>query len=105
MREEKLLAYLKEACAGRKYTVKSAELEQVLGISGTDLRKLVNRLRKKGVPIGSGKAGYFYAETAGEVYSTIRQLQAMVKGLEGAIRGLENALDRFGPGSAGGDAP
>ena len=58
MREEKLMNYLKGACAGRKYTVKSAELEQVLGISGTDLRKLVNRLRKKGIPIGSSKEGY-----------------------------------------------
>lgn len=105
MREETLLAYLKGACAGQRYTVKGAELEQVLEISGTDLRKLVNRLRKKGVPIGSSKAGYFYAETAGEVYATIRQLQAMVRGLEGAIRGLEDALERFGPADAGGDGP
>ena len=47
MREEQLIAYLKGACTGRQYTVKSVELEQVLGISGTDLRKLVNRLRRK----------------------------------------------------------
>ena len=39
MREEKLRAYLKGACAGRKYRVSGAELEQVLGINGTDLRK------------------------------------------------------------------
>ncbi len=45
MREEKLLAYLKGACAGRQYRVSGAELERVLCISGTDLRKLVNRLR------------------------------------------------------------
>ena len=105
MREEKLLAYLKGACSGRRYTVKSAELEQVLGISGTDLRKLVNRLRRKGIPIGSGRDGYFYARTAGEVYSTIRQLQVMVSGLEAAIRGLERALEDFGPVEPGGDSP
>lgn len=105
MREEKLMNYLKGACAGRKYTVKSAELEQVLGISGTDLRKLVNRLRKKGIPIGSSKEGYFYAETAGDVYTTIRQLQAMARGLEGAIRGLEKSLESFGPTRAGGETP
>ena len=28
MREEKLRAYLKDACAGRKYRVSGAELEQ-----------------------------------------------------------------------------
>lgn len=30
MREEKLKAYLKGACAGRKYRVSGAELEQAL---------------------------------------------------------------------------
>lgn len=104
MREEKLQAYLTGFCTGRKHTVKSIQLEQLLGISGTDLRKLVNRLRKKGVPIGSSKAGYFYAENAGEVYVTIRQLQAMARGLEGAIHGLEKPLELFGPTGAGGDA-
>lgn len=95
MREEKLLAYLKGACVGRKYRVSGAELERSLGISGTDLRKLVNRLRRKGIPIGSDRSGYFYAATAGEVYSTIRQLRQMADGLEAAIRGLEGALEDF----------
>lgn len=96
MREEKLRSYLKGTCAGRKYRVSGAELEQVLGINGTDLRKLVNRLRRKGIPVGSDRGGYFYAVTAGEVYTTIRQLKAMSSGLEAAIRGLEQALERFG---------
>ena len=96
MREEKPLAYLKGACSGRRYTVRSAELEQVLNLSGTDLRKLVNRMRRKGVPIGSSREGYFYAQTAGEVYTTIRQLKGMAAGLESAIRGLEQSLDAFG---------
>lgn len=90
MREEKLKAYLKGACVGRKYRVSGAELEQVLGINGTDLRKLVNRLRRKGIPIGSDRGGYFYAVTM------IRQPKAMSSGLEAAIRGLEQALERFG---------
>lgn len=60
MREEKLLNYLKGACTGRKYRASGAELEAALGISGTDLRKLVNRMRRKGIPIGSDRCGYFY---------------------------------------------
>lgn len=96
MREEKLKAYLKDACTGRRYRVSGAELEQVLGINGTDLRKLVNRLRRKGIPVGSDRSGYFYAVTAGEVYDTIRQLKRMASGLEAAINGLEQALERFG---------
>ena len=95
MREEKLLNYLKGACTGRRYSASSAALEAAIGISGTDLRKLVNRMRRKGVPIGSDRCGYFYAATAGEVYSTIQQLQNMENGLAAARRGLERSLDAF----------
>lgn len=103
MGEEKLLAYLKGACSGRRYTVRSAELERVLNLSGTDLRKLVNRMRRKGIPIGSSREGYFYARTAGEVYATIRQLKTMVHGIEAAISGLEQALNAFCEKEKGGD--
>lgn len=96
MREERLLSYLKGACPGRKYRVSGSDLERALNISGTDLRKLVNRLRRQGVPIASDRQGYFYAATAGEVYTTIRQLQQMVNGLQKAIAGLEGSLEKFG---------
>ncbi len=105
MREEKLLAYLKGACAGRRYRVSGGELERVLNLSGTDLRKLVNRLRRRGVPIASDRSGYFYAVNAGEVYSTIRQLRQMAAGLEKAIAGLEDSLEKFGELDSGGDSP
>jgi biotin operon repressor len=95
MREEKLVVYLKNYCYGREKAVRSAELERILGISGTDLRKLINRLRRKGVPIGSGPEGYFYIRTAAEACATIRQLERMVQGLNADIRGLNQALDSF----------
>lgn len=101
-REEQLLAYLKGACPGRAYRVSGRELERTLHLSGTDLRKLINRLRRRGVPIASDRHGYFYARTAGEVYTTIRQLRNMANGLEAAIRGLELTLDSF---DGGGDPP
>ena len=103
MREEKLRNYLQGACVGRRYVVRGAELERVLGISGNELRKLVNRLRRKGVPIGSSREGYFYAKTAGEVYATIRQLRQMEEGLAAAVHGLETALDGFGAEETGGE--
>lgn len=96
MREKQLLAYLKGACPGRAYRVSGAELERALHLSGTDLRRLVNKLRRKGIPIASDRQGYFYAVTAGEVYATIRQLRQMSNGLEKAIAGLEGALEKFG---------
>ena len=98
MSREQLLAYLKTNCPGRKKAVKSAALEQALRVSGNELRRQVNRLRRDGVPIASSRDGYFYAVTAGEVYAAIRQLSEMEAGLEAAISGLERALDRFGEG-------
>ena len=95
MRDEQLLAYLKGSCSGRKNRVGGTELERTLHVSGTDLRKLVNQLRRKTHPIASDRSGYFYATTAGEVYDTIRQLKRMAAGLEAAINGLERSMDRF----------
>lgn len=95
MREEKLVAYLKGAFKGRKHTIKSAELERAMEMSGTDLRKLVNKLRRKSIPICSGRDGYFYAKTAGDIVRTIRKLKIMIKGLQAAVDGLEAALDLF----------
>ena len=87
MREEKLIAYLKGAFKGRNKTIKSAELERAMEMSGTDLRKLVNKLRRKSIPICSGADGYFYAKTAGDILRTIRQLKVMIKGLQAAVDG------------------
>ena len=95
MREEKLIAYLKGAFKGRRRTIKSAELEHAMEMSGTDLRKLVNKLRRKAVPICSGADGYFYAKTAGDIIRTIRALRVMIKGLQAAVDGLVAALDKF----------
>lgn len=95
MRDEQLLAYLKGSCSGRKNRVGGTELERTLHVSGTDLRKQVNRLRCKEHPIASDRSGYFYATNAGEVYDTIRQLKQMVSGLEAAISGLERSMERF----------
>ena len=98
MNEEKLAQYLKLCCKGRANTKRSEEIERAIGVNGNELRKLVNRMRRGGIPIGSSRSGYFYAVTAGEVYSTIRQMRVTANGLEAAIAGLEKSLDTFGQG-------
>lgn len=99
MNDETLCVYLKTNCYGKSHLIAGSTLEQQLHINGSDLRKRISRLRRKGVPIASSREGYFYAATAGEVYATIRLLREMTTGLEAAIRGLEAALESFGEGS------
>lgn len=95
MGKEKLADFLEKFCKGRKNRISSGELQKAIGISSTQLRKQVNRLRRDGIPVASDRQGYFYAETAGEIYATIRLLRSMIRGLEAAIQGLEQALDHF----------
>lgn len=96
MASEQLKNYLRNNCYGRRNAVKSLKLERALHISGNELRRQVNRLRRNRVPICSGPEGYFYARNAGEVHATICGLKDMVFGLTQAIDGLEESLDRFG---------
>ena len=99
MNKDLVSAYLGAHCAGRKNAIPSQKLEQELHLSGNEIRKQVNALRREAVPIASNGAGYFYAENAAEIYATIRSLQKMRRGLDAAISGLEKALESFGDGS------
>lgn len=96
MTKETVARYLENGCMGRKNVVSSRELERALGISGNELRRKINRLRQEAVPIAADRWGYYYAETAAEVYATIRSLEKMRSGLDAAISGLERALENFG---------
>ena len=74
MLKDRLLAFLKATCSGRKNRMSGARLAKVFGISVTALRKLINQLRREHHPICSDRYGYFYAVTASEVYGTISHL-------------------------------
>jgi len=95
MNEEKVLHYLKIFCAGKNGVKTGAEIQRATGVSEKTLRSCVNRMRRKGIPIGSNQSGYFYALTAGEIYATIRFLKSLVKSILAAIEGLERSLDGF----------
>lgn len=96
MNKEKVCGYLKINCYGRKKIISAQALEAALQMNSTELRKQIGRLRREGVPIASSSSGYFYAETAAEVYFTIRSLEKMRYGLDASIKGLEQALEIFG---------
>ena len=95
MTKETIALYLENGFKGRRNVISSRELERVLGISGNELRRRINLLRRDTVPIAADQRGYYFAETAAEVYDTIGGLQKMRSGLDAAISGLERALEKF----------
>ncbi len=96
MKKDELREHLSRNCLGRGQATGGKQLRRTLHTSENELRRAVNRLRREGVPIASDQTGYFYAETAGEVYATIRGLKKMRAGLDAAITGLEGSLNSFG---------
>ncbi len=96
MQDEVLLQYLKSVCTGKKHLRSGKSLQNALRLSGNELRRRIHRLRCRGTPIAATRRGYYYAETAGDLYATIRQLEKMRTGIDAAIRGLESAMENFG---------
>lgn len=62
MNKDIVSAYLDANCAGKKNVIPSQRLEQELHMSGNEIRKQINALRREAVPIASNGRGYFYAE-------------------------------------------
>ena len=74
MQEERLAEFLEQYHSGETNAATSRELECIFSIKGIEVRQMVNRLRRKGIPIASSGSGYFYAATEQEVRATIAHL-------------------------------
>lgn len=95
MQKEGLAEHLKRYHRGAPKAATSRELERTFSITGKELRQLVNRLRREGVPIASNGSGYYYAATEQEVRATIAHLTRRIGGIAAAIHGLNRSLERF----------
>ena len=98
MEKERLAEYLERYHLGANSAATSRELELTFGIKGIEVRHLVNRLRRDGVPIASSGSGYFYAATEQEVRATIAHLTRRIGGIAAAILGLDRSLQRVRTG-------
>lgn len=56
--------------------------------TGPEVRKMVNRLRKAGFPICSGREGYFFAEKPEDLTGTIAQIASRVAELDMVLAAL-----------------
>ena len=90
-----LAEYLHRYHTGETNAVTSRELERAFQMRGAELRREVNALRGDGIPICSFENGYYYAATAEELQSTIRQLRSRIAKIAFAERGLSRALEDY----------
>lgn len=85
---EDILSYLKANHIGAENCVQSTVLENAFGISGVEVRHIVNKLQCDGRPVCSNVNGYFYAQNHDEINNTIAQLLGRTKKINDAAQGL-----------------
>ena len=93
--DEQVIEYLKRYHSGEINAVTSRELERLFDLRGVEVRKLVNRLRRKGVPVCSCTQGYYCAATGEELTHTIRQLLSRSREITAAATGMMKAFEQY----------
>ena len=93
--DDQVIEYLKNYRVGEANAVTSRELERIFHLRGAELRKMVNRLRRKGIPLCSDAQGYYYAETEEELNHTVRQLLSRSREIAAAAVGMMKALPQY----------
>lgn len=86
--QEGLCGFLMDLHRGEEAAIHSRDLEEIFHISGSQVRYAINRIRSAGYPICSSDAGYFFANTQGEIERTIQRLNANVSAISRARNGL-----------------
>lgn len=86
---------LLENHVGKSRAIISSELEALTNLSGSQIREEVNKLRTAGVPICSGRTGYYLASTQEELDRTVAQLKSRVSQIRKAIKGLNIKLEDY----------
>jgi len=84
--------YLHNECRGKQNAVTSLILERRFRCRGTEIRSMVNDLRCVGVPICSGRKGYYYADSIEDVTGTVANLESRIKKMREAQKGLLNKM-------------
>ena len=92
--EESFSEYLEKYHKGYANPVSSKSLEAVFHLKGSEIRRLVNALRCKGIPICSDTDGYFYADNEHEINATIAQLSSRINQIAKARDGLVNRAEQ-----------
>ena len=72
--------------------ITASKLSEAFGISGFEIRRIVNAARTEGCPICSCHKGYYYSENADEIAKTVASLTHRLGSIQRAIDGLSGHL-------------
>ena len=86
--DKALCEHLKKYHQGQESAASSRELEAAFHLKGTELRRVINRLRCNSSPICSDATGYFYAKRPSEIKATVAQLTGRISKISAAAKGL-----------------
>ena len=85
-------AYITAHSKGKKKPICGSAIASALGVSGIEVRRLVNAARCNGDPICSNGNGYYIAHDKDELLSTIESLDGRIAGMMNARNGLKRCL-------------
>lgn len=86
-------AYIAEHSAGSGKPVCGSKIASAFGVSGVEVRRLINVARCNGDPICSNGNGYYIAHDQNELLSTIESLDGRIAGMTNARDGLKRCLN------------
>jgi len=90
----KVNRYLSRYHTGTNNAASSKTLEAAFHIRGSELRRIVNKLRCDGFPICSDKNGYYFAACESEIHATVAQLNSRISKISGAKDGMLSHTDK-----------
>ena len=82
----KLKSILEKDHKGKSNAIKSSQLERLTNLTGSQIRERVNELRCNGVPVCSGRSGYYMAALREGLNHTIARLASRVSQINKAIK-------------------
>ena len=95
MQKELLAEHLERYHLGALCAATSRELERTFSIKGTELRQIVNQLRRAGIPIASNGSGFFTPPPSRRCGPPSGTLTRRISGIAAAIHGLNRSLEQF----------
>lgn len=95
-----VLRFLHDECYGKTNAKYSAEICGPCYITDSQLREIVNDLRRRGHPVCSSSShGYWYATAESDIDTTINHMVSRRTGINNALRGLRTAKKKIAKAS------